>query len=88
VLQGVLVDEAVEVLCQRARDFGGSTGARSIQQALGALLRKALHPFTQGRIRHVEGSGDGGDMVTRDHRTDSLGTAKDPRLCGLLEHGC
>jgi hypothetical protein len=25
-------------------------------------------------------------MVTRDHRTDSLGTAKDTRLLGLLEH--
>ena len=87
MLQGVLVDEAIEVLFQLARDFRGSTGARAIPQALGPLLRKALHPFPQGRIRHVEGRGDGGDMVTRDHRTDSLGTAKDPRLLGLLEHG-
>ena len=88
MLQGVLVDETIEVLFQLARDFGWSTGARAIQQALGSLLRKALHPLTQGRIRHVEGSGDGGDRVTRDHRTESLGTAKDPRLFGLLEDGC
>lgn len=85
MLQGVCVDEAIEVLLQRARDFGWSTGARAIPQALGPLLRKALHPFTQGRICQVEGRGDGGDMVTRNHRTDSLGTAKDTRLLGLLE---
>jgi hypothetical protein len=88
MLQGVLVDEAIEVLLQLARDFRRATGARAIQQALGPLLRKALHPFTQGRIRQVEGGGDGGDMVPRDHRMDGLGTAKDPRLLGLLEHGC
>lgn len=84
MLQGVFVDEAIEVLLQLACDFGGTTGARSIPQALGPLLRKALHPFPQGRIGQVEGRGDGGDMVTRNHRTDSLGTAKDTRLLGLL----
>ncbi len=85
MLQRVLIDEAIEVLFQLARDFGRSTGARAIQQALGPLMRKALHPFTQGRIRQVEGGGDGGDMLTRDHRMDGLCTAKDPRLLGLLE---
>ncbi len=87
MLAGVLIDEAIEVLFQRARDCGWSTGARSIQQALGPPMRKALHPFPQGSIRPVEGGGDGGDMWTRDHRMDGLGTAKDPRLLGLLEHG-
>ena len=85
MLQRVLVDEAIEVLCELARDFGGAPRARAIPQALGPLLRKALHPFPQGRIGHLEGRGDGGDMVTRDHRTDSLGTVKDPCLLGLLE---
>ena len=42
---------------------------------------------THPRIRQVEGGGDGGDMVPRDHRMDSLGTAKDTRFLGLLEHG-
>jgi hypothetical protein len=87
VLQGVFVDEAMEVLLQRACDFGWSTAARTIPQALVALLRKALHPFPQGRIRQVEGRGDSRDMVTRHYRTDRLGTAKDPRLLGLLEQG-
>ena len=85
MLQRVLIDEAIEVLFQLARDFGRSTGARAIPQARGALLRKALHPFPQGRIRQVEGGGDGGDMLPRDHRMDGLCTAKDPRLLGLLE---
>ena len=51
MLEGVLVNEAIEVLFQLARDFGWATGAYSIPQALGPLLRKALHPFPQGRIR-------------------------------------
>jgi hypothetical protein len=88
VLQGLLIDEAIAVLLQLARDCGRSTGARALSQARGTLLRKALHPFTPGRIRQVEGAGDGGEMVTRDHRMDGLGTAKDPHLLGLLEHGC
>jgi len=87
MLKGVLIDQTIEVLFQLARDFGGATGARAISQALGPLLRKALHPFPQGRIRHVEGRGDGRDMVTHDHLTDSLGTAKDPCCLGLLEQG-
>jgi hypothetical protein len=87
VLQGGFVDEAMEGLLQLARDFGWSTGARTIQQALGPLLRKALHPFPQSSIRQVEERGDGRDMVTRNHRTDSLGTAKDTRLLGLLQYG-
>ena len=57
MLQGVFIDEAMEVLLQLARDFGWSTAACAIPQALGALLCKALHPFTQGRIRQVEGRG-------------------------------
>jgi hypothetical protein len=80
VLQGGLVDEAIEVLFQLARDLRWAPGARSIQQALGPLLRQALHPFTQGRIRQVEGGRDGGDMVILDHGMDGLGTAKDTRL--------
>ena len=87
MLQRVLIDEAIEVLCQLARDFRRSPGARAVQQALGPLLGKALHPFAHSRIGQVEGHGDGGDMLTRDHRPDGLRTAKDPRFLGLFEHG-
>jgi hypothetical protein len=50
MLKGVLIDQTIEMLFQRARDFGWSTRARAISQALGPLLRKALHPLTEGRI--------------------------------------
>jgi hypothetical protein len=48
MLQRVLIDEAVEVLFQDARDFTRSTSPGAIQQALGPLLGKALHPFAEG----------------------------------------
>jgi hypothetical protein len=50
MLEGVLLDEALEVLLQLACDFGRPPGARAISQALGPLLRKALHPFSEGGI--------------------------------------
>jgi hypothetical protein len=50
VLQGVLIDEAIEMVFQLAGDFGRSTGARTIHQTPGALVGKAMHPFPQGRI--------------------------------------
>jgi hypothetical protein len=87
VLQGVLIDEAIEVLFQRARDFGRATGARAIPQALGPLLRKALHPFSESGIGQVEGRGDGVDLLTCHDLTDGLRPAKDPRLLGLLQDG-
>jgi len=87
MLQGVLVDEAIKVLFQLARDCGRSPGARAITQALGPLLRKALHPFAEGGIGHMERLGDGVDMVACHDLTDRLRTAKDPRFLGLLEHG-
>jgi hypothetical protein len=87
VLQGVLIDEAIEVLFECAGDFAWAPRARAIQQPLGPLIGKALHPFAQGRIRQVEGGGDGGDVVTGDHRMDGLCTAKDTRRLGLLEQG-
>jgi hypothetical protein len=87
MLQGVLIDEAIEVLFECAGDFAWATRARAIQQPLGPLIGKALHPFAQGRIRQTEGGRDGGDVLTRDHRMDGECTAKDTRLLGLLEHG-
>jgi hypothetical protein len=86
VLQGVLIDQTMEVLFQLARDLGRATGARAIQHPLGSLMGKALHPCAPGRIRHMKGGRGGGAVLTRDHRMDGLCTAKDPRLLGLLEH--
>jgi hypothetical protein len=87
VLEGVCIDKTIEMLFQFTSHFGRSTGTGTIEQPLGPLIGKALHPFAQGRIRQVEGRGDGGDVLTCDHRMDSLCPAKDTRLLGLLEHG-
>ena len=87
MLEGVLSDEAVEVCCELTRHLARSTGPWAVQQALGPLLGQALHPCAHSSMGQVEGQGDGGDVWTRDHRTDGLGTAKDPRCLGLLEHG-
>ena len=84
MLEGVLIDEAIEVLFECAGHFGRSPGTRAIQQALRPLLRKALHPFSACGIGHVEGRGDGVDMVAGHDLTDGLRTAKDPSLLGLL----
>ena len=45
MLKGVLIDKVIEVLFEGAGHFGRSTGARAIQQPLGPLIGKALHPF-------------------------------------------
>ena len=87
MLQGVLLDQALEVLFQLTRHFGRSPGARAIAQALGPLLRKALHPFSEGGIGQVEGRGDGVDMVACHDLTDGLRPAKDARLLRLLQDG-
>ena len=54
-----MIDEAMEVLCQLARDCGRSTGARAVDEARRALRSKALDPLAQGSIRHLEGVGNG-----------------------------
>jgi hypothetical protein len=54
VLQGVLIDEAIEVLFEFTGHFRRSTRPRAIHQALDTLMGKAMHPFAQGRIRKLE----------------------------------
>jgi len=87
LLEGVLIDQAIEVLFECTRHFGGAARARAIQQALRPLLGKALHPGAEGRIRKVQGCGDGADVVARDDLPDGLRPAKDAGLLGLLERG-
>jgi hypothetical protein len=50
VLQGVLIDEAIEMLFQFTRHFGRSTGTGTIEQASGALIGKAMDPLAEGGI--------------------------------------
>jgi hypothetical protein len=87
MVERVLIHQTVELLFQCAGHLARTTGARAIQQALGPLMGKALHPLSQGRIGEVEGCRDGIDVVPRSHRTDGLRPAKDPGLLRLFEHG-
>ena len=85
MLQGVLIDQAIEVLFQLAGDFGRSAGARAIHQTLGALVGKAMHPFPQGSIGKLERIGDVLDAPSFHDITYSLGTAEDTRFFRLFQ---
>ena len=82
MLERVLIDEAVEMLCECARNFARSPRTRPIHQACHAVIGKALHPFAEGRVGKVEGRRDSADVVASDHRTDGLRPAKDTGLFG------
>ena len=58
VLPGVLIDSAIEVLCQGACDFGRWPGARAVDEPARILVCKAVDPFTKGGIGKVQGVGD------------------------------
>jgi hypothetical protein len=85
VLQRVLLDEALEVVFQFTGHFGRSTRAGAIDEALGALVGKTVHPFSQSGIGERERVGDGLQAVPFDHFTDGLGTTEDPRLFRLFQ---
>ena len=84
VLQGVLIDEAIEMVFQCAGDFGRSTGARAIHQPLRALVGKAMDPLAQGGIGQRERIGDGLQAGAFDDFTDRLRATEDPGFFGLL----
>ena len=85
MVEGVLIDEAIEVLCQCTGDFGRATGARAIHQALGPLVGKAMDPFAQGRIGKVQRVRDRLEALPFDDVAHGLGTTEDAGLLGLLE---
>ena len=59
MLQGVLIDEMIEVPFQLACDFGGAPGAWAVDETLRTLMRKTIDPLAQGRIGKLERVGDG-----------------------------
>ncbi len=87
MLQGVVIDEAIEVLFQLARDFRGSTGAGAISQALDTLVREAMDPLAQGGIGKVQRVGDRLEALSFDDLAHGLGTAKDTSLFRLFHEG-
>jgi len=87
MLQGVLVDEAIEVLFQRTGDFGRSPGAGAIPQPPRALGGKAMDPRAEGGIGKGEGVRDGVQALAFDDLAHGLGTAEDAGFPGLLYEG-
>ena len=85
MLQGVLIDEAIEVVLQLARHFGRSTRAGAIHQAWRALVGKALDPLAQRGIGKGQRVRDGLEALAFDDFTHGLGSAKDPRLFRLFQ---
>jgi hypothetical protein len=84
VLQGVLIDQAIEVLFQCARDFGRSPGARAVDEPPRTLVRKAVDPFTQGGIGKVQCVRDRLEPLPGDDSADRLGAPACPGFFRLL----
>ena len=72
MVQGVLIDEAIEMLFQCTSHFGRSTGTGTIAQALGALIGKAMDPLAEGGIGQRERIGDGVQAGAFDDFTNRL----------------
>ena len=87
MLEGVLIDEAVEVWFEGTDHFRGATGTRSIHQPLHSLVSKAIDPLAESRIRKGEGVRDGLQTLPFDDVAHGLGTAEDPGFFRLLEDG-
>ena len=86
MVQRVLIDEAIEVLCQCAGHFGRATGAGTTEPPLGALVGKAIDPLAEGGIGQRERIGDGVQAGPFDDFTDRLSATEDPRLFRLFQH--
>jgi hypothetical protein len=87
VLQGVLIDEAMEVFFQLTCDFRRSTGAGVVHEAWRALVGKAMDPLTERRIGKGQRVRDGLEALAFDDFTHGLGPAKDPSLFRLFQEG-
>ena len=87
MLEGVLIDQSVELGFDLAGHFGGSAATGAVQEAAGAFLSKALHPFSQGGVGEMEGVRDGFDGLPGDDLTDGLSPAKDAGFLGVLHKG-
>jgi len=87
VLQGVLIDEAIEVLFQLTGDFGRSTRARAVDEALRALVGKAMDPLAQRGIGKGQRVGDGLEALAFDDVAHGLGTTEYPGFLGPFENG-
>ena len=87
VLQGVLIDEAIEVLFELACHFRRSSRAWAIDQALDSLVGKTMDPLAQGGIGKVQRVGHRLETLAFNNLAHGLGTTEDPGFLRLLEIG-
>jgi hypothetical protein len=87
MLEGVLVDEPIEVIGQRAGHFGWAPRAGAIRPALDSLAREAMDPLAQRGIGKVQRVRHRLEAVPLDDFTHGLGTAEDASLLRLLKAG-
>ena len=59
MLEGILINKAIEVLFEGTGHLGRATGARAIHQPLQPLVGKAIDPLAESRIRKGERVRDG-----------------------------
>ena len=84
MLQGVLLDEALEVPFQRGGHFGRSTRARAIHQAVYPLVGQAVDPCAEGGRGKGQRVGDRLEPLPVDDVAYGLSTAEDPSCLRLL----
>jgi hypothetical protein len=87
VLQGVLVDQVIEVAREGTGHFGGASGARAIDEALHPLVGKAMDPFPKGSIRKVERVRDRLQALAFDDLAHGLCPTEDAGFLGLFKKG-
>jgi hypothetical protein len=85
MLEGVLVNEAIEVQFECTGHFRRSTGAGTIEQTLGALVGKAIDPLAERGIGKGQRVRDGLQALAFDDLAYGLGTAEDASLFGLFQ---
>jgi hypothetical protein len=85
VLKRVLIDEAIEVLFQLARDCRRSTRAWVVGEAWRALVGTAMDSLAQSGIGKRQCVGGGLEALAFDDFAHGLGTAEDTSLFGLFQ---
>ena len=87
MLQGVLINETLEMLFSLAGDLGRSTRARAIDQALDSLAGKTIDPLAESGIGKGEGVRDSLQTLPFHDVAHGLGTAENTGFPGLLYEG-
>jgi len=85
VLKWVLVDEALEMVRQRAGHFGRATRAGAVNETVRALGGKAMHPFAQRGVGKVQRVRDGLEALPLDDFAHGLGPPEHAGLLGLFQ---